>query len=332
MRITFDLRRVGLGNNGGSSTIINSANTLVDLGHEVCVVDSGKNSHTWTPLKAEHLRCNRIPDADFIIATGYKSVAPTVSASPSCGIKLHWLRGWETWQMPERDIVKKILGAPTIKLVNGMGLHSKLRLYNCKSYVVRPGYDIENFKPLGIREKNRKIIIGGLYNQDRGNQEKRTSWLYQTAFEIKSKRDDIEFWMFGTHSRPKGFLMDYYVCQPSLKEKNEFYNHINIWLAPSSLEGLHIPPAEAMLTECPVLGTNAEMNGMKEYLAHMQTGLICLNNLTSFVKATMSFVNDRELQIQLGKRARKSILELGSRKDNMIRFVDLLKRLKDENI
>jgi hypothetical protein len=46
----------------------------------------------------------------------------------------------------------------------------------------------------------------------------------------------------------------------------------------------------------------------------------------------MSFVNDRELQIQLGKRARKSILELGSRKDNMIRFVDLLKRLKDENI
>jgi len=332
MRITFDLRRVGLGDNGGSSTIINSANTLVDLGHEVYIVDSGKNCHTWTPLKAEHLRCNRIPDADFIIATGYKSVGPTVSAPSSCGIKLHWLRAWETWQMPERDIVKKILGAPTIKLVNGIGLQKKLEFYNCKCHIVRPGYDIDSFKPLGIRENNQKIIIGGLYNEDRKNQEKRTSWLYQTAFEIKTKRNDVEFWMFGTHSRPKGFLMEHYIQKPSLKEKNEFYNRVNIWLAPSSLEGLHMPPAEALLTECAVIGTDSEMNGMKDYLTHMKTGLICLNNLTSFVKATRNLMNDLKLQEELGKRGRKKIIELGSREENMIEFVNLLKRLKDENI
>ena len=73
MRIIFDLRRVGLGDNGGSSTIVNSANTLVDLGHDVVVFDSIKNQHTWTPLKAEHIitgKNRKIPDADFIIATG----------------------------------------------------------------------------------------------------------------------------------------------------------------------------------------------------------------------------------------------------------------------
>ena len=334
MRIIFDVRRVGLGDNGGSSTIINSANTLSDLGHEVYVLDSGKNMHTWTPLKVERIVCStvcKVPNADFIIATGYKSVGPTVSASDSCGIKLHWIRGWETWQMDERRIVKKVLEAPTIKLVNSIGLQKKLQSYNFSSHIVRPGYDIESFKPLGIRETNQKIVIGGLYNEGRGKQKKRTPWINQTVFEIKTKRKDIEFWMFGTHPRPKGFLMDHYIQKPSLEEKNEFYNHINIWLAPSCLEGLHMPPAEALLTECCILGTNSEMNGMNDYLVHMRTGLICLNNLSSFVKSTNNLINDRELQTQLGKNGRKRILDIGSRKENMIKFVDLLKRLKDEN-
>jgi glycosyltransferase involved in cell wall biosynthesis len=331
MKIIFDLRRVGLGDNGGSSTIINSANMLVDLGHVVYIADNGKNYHTWTPLRAEHTT-GKVPDADFIIATGYKSVGTTINAPSRCGIKLHWIRGWETWQMDERDIVKKVLEAPTIKLVNGIGLQKKLQQYHYESYIVRPGYDIDNFKPLGIREKNKKVVIGGLYNEGRGKQNKRTPWLYETAFKIKTHRRDVEFWLFGTHPKPKRFLMDNYIQKPSLKEKNEFYNHINIWLAPTALEGLHIPPAEAMLTECPVIGTNSKMNGMHDYLTHMKTGIVCLNKLDLFIGATSNLIDDRELQIRLGKKARESILELGSRKDNMIKFVELLKRLKNENI
>ena len=299
MKISFDLRLVGLGDNGGSSTLVNSANTLVDLGHEVYIVDSMRNFHTWTKLKAKHI-VNSLPDADFLIATGYRSIIPAVNAPSRCGIKLHWIRGWETWKMSESDIVALVLKAPTIKLVNGIGLQKKLQQYNCSSYIVRPGYDIENFKPLGIRENNKKIILGGLYNEGRGNQKKRTAWLFETVFKLKSKRDDIKFWLFGTHKRPKRFLMENYIRKPSLKEKNLFYNNINIWLAPTALEGLHMPPAEAMLTGCPVLGTDNDMNGMQDYLTHMKTGLICNDNLDSFVEATNNFINDRDLQIQLG--------------------------------
>jgi len=326
VKISFDLRLVGLGDNGGSSTIVNSANMLVDLGHEVYIVDSMKNFHTWTKLKAKHI-VNSLPDADFLIATGYRSIIPAINAPTRCGIKLHWIRGWETWKMSESDIVALVLKAPTIKLVNSIGLQKKLQQYNCSSYIVRPGYDIENFKPLGIRENNKKIILGGLYNEGRGNQKKRTSWLFDTAFKLKSKRNNIEFWLFGTHKKPKGFLMKNYIRKPSLKEKNLFYNNINIWLAPTALEGLHIPPAEAMLTGCPVLGTDAEMNGMHDYLTHMKTGLICNNNLDSFVKAADSFINDRDLQIKLGNRARYGVLELGSRKKNMSQFIELLRGL-----
>jgi hypothetical protein len=335
MRIIFDLRRVGLGNNGGSSTIVNSANTLGDLGHEVFVVSSGQNLHTWTPLHAPHVRASdekHIPDADFIIATGYKSVKSTVSAPDRCGKKLHWIRGWETWQMSEDDIVKKVLGAPTIKLVNSIGLKEKLTSYNCDSYIVRPGYDIDEYYPLGIREKNEKVILGALYNENRNGQAKRTGWIWETTFKLKSIRRDLELWLFGDHKRPSGFLFNKYVRRPSLKEKNEFYNNINIWLAPTGLEGLHMPPAEAMLTGCPVIGTNSKMNGMQEYLVHMNTGIVTENNLLSFIKDLRNFIDDKELQLELGKNAREKILEIGSRQENMKKMIQLLQRLKDENI
>ena len=335
MRIIFDLRKVGLGNNGGSSTIVNSANILNEIGHDVCVISSGGNYHTWTKLKVPHLRpktVHQIPDADFIIATGYKSVAQTVSAPKRCGVRLHWIRGWETWQMPEHEIVKKILGAPTIKLVNGIGLQKKLESYKCFSHIVRPGYDIDKLYPLNIREKNEHVILGGLYNSNRSNQVKRTGWVWETAFKLKSIRRNLKLWLFGDDKRPKGFLFDNYIRRPSMDEKNKFYNHINIWLAPTGLEGLHMPPAEAMLTGCPVIGTNSKMNGMQEYLIHNKTGLISKDNLNSFISTVKDLMDDRDLQIELGKNARAEVLSIGSRHENMARFTELLKRLKNENL
>jgi hypothetical protein len=91
------LRKTGLGNNGGSSTLIHSGNTLIDMGHEVIFVDSMKNKHSWTPLKAKHkiIRFDeQLPSGEVIIATGYKSVGPTVRAPKRCGIKMHWIRAW----------------------------------------------------------------------------------------------------------------------------------------------------------------------------------------------------------------------------------------------
>jgi len=336
MRIIFDLRNVGLGNNGGSSTIINSANTLKNLGHDVFIVDSFPNKHTWTKLEAKHILARQdikqIPDADFIIATGYKSVSPTVKSPPRCGIKMHWIRGWETWQMPENDIVRKVLNAKTIKLVNGIGLQRKLKQYKCKSHIVRPGYDISNYRPLGYRENREEVILGALYNEGRNRGYKRVEWVCETVFKYKSTRKYLKLWLFGTHKRPNRFIMDEYIQKPNLEQKNEFYNNVDIWLAPTMLEGLHMPPAEAMMTECCVLGTDAEMSGMHDYLIHEKTGIVSKNNLNDFMKNTKRLIGDKDLRTRLGKNARKKILSLGDREENMKKFGELLNRIKNENI
>ena len=132
MRILFDLRNVGLGNNGGSLTLIKSGNALQDLGHEVYFIDGGKNKHTWVQLECEHIVTHDnddVPSADIIIATGFRSVAKTINSPDRCGLKCHWIRGWETWQMPEEKIVDRILKSPTIKLVNSLCLQRKLQSY-----------------------------------------------------------------------------------------------------------------------------------------------------------------------------------------------------------
>ena len=332
MRITFDLRKVGLGNNGGSFTLVKSGNTLVDMGHDITFVDSGKNQHTWVPLKAKHrvVRSKRqLPQADFIIATGYKSVDETITSPHTAGIQCHWIRGWETWQYPEETIVKKILGAPTIKLVNGLCLQKKLASYGVESYLIRPGYDFDKLKPRNIRNKPDKVIIGGLNKQGRHANSKRTAWIIETAKVLKRKYGKkVELWMFGMDSLPSTTVVDNYVKNPPIEKKNAVYNHVDIWLAPSMLEGLHMPPAEAMITECPVVGTNAEMSGTIDYLEDGVTGIVTNNDIFSFIKGVEKLVLDEKLRKRLGRNARTRILEIGNRVNNMEVLIGLFEQLK----
>lgn len=327
MRIIFDLRNVGLGNNGGSSTIVKSANTLLEIGQQVFVIDSMKNKHTWTKLKCDHIIVkseNDIPDADAIIATGYKSVFSTTRLPYRCGRKFHWIRGWETWKFPEKKIVESVLMHPTKKIVNSICLRDKLLQYGFKSEIVRPGYDFDEIFPMNIRGKTDSIVLGCLYSHRQG-QRKRSEWGFEVFRWFKSRGYDVELWMFGVDDESINLSkVTKFYKNPSIQEKNYFYNMVDIWLATSELEGLHIVPAEAMITECAVVGTNAEMGGTSDYLFNEKTGLISENNLESFLRKVLRLVNNQKLRVLFGKEGRKRILEIGDREENMKEMVRIL--------
>jgi len=333
MRILFDLRSVGLGDNGGSLTIIRSANTLVELGHDVIIIDSMSNKHTWNKLIAKHFipkTVEQIPSADAVIATGYKSVAHTVSLPDRCGKKIHWIRGWENWQIPEYEIIKNILDQPTIKFVNGIGLQKKLKKCGFESCVVRPGYDFDLFYPTNIRQNKKELVLGGLYRTDGIFSEiKRSSWILNTAYAIKQARPNlnIRLWMYGINKSPGKPEIDMYIHRPTIEQKNMLYNNVDVWLAPTRQEGLHMPPAEAMLTECPIVGTNCLLSGMHDYLINEVNGFMTKNTIEDFSEKSLSLVDDKEKRIIFGKNARAKILELGDRKTNMEKMVKLIGEL-----
>lgn len=323
MRIIFDVRETGCGNNGGTLTVIRSANALVDLGHEVTLIDSMKNQHTWTLLKAKHIIPKRdgvLPSGDIVIATGYLSVPLTLSLPFKCGLKVHWIRAWETWRMSESEILRKVLRVPTVKIVNSTGLERRLLEYNVKSFVVRPGNDLEECFPMNIRS-HLDIVIGGLYH--RKHKTKRDFWVVQTASYLRKKYKNIKLYMLGVYKNPHYDEIDRYFREPEESKKNIFYNKVSIWLSPSINEGLHIVPQEAMLTECPVVTTDAPLAGTEDYIRHEKTGLVSKNDFGSFVKETERLVKDSELRYKLGKAGREKIEELGDRKQNMKEMIEL---------
>jgi glycosyltransferase involved in cell wall biosynthesis len=336
MKIIFDLRNVGLGPNGGSLTLIKSGNALHDMGHKVTFIDSGRNQNTWEKLKPQHIIVKNeqnIPSADAIIATGYKSVGPTVKAPKRCGVKAIWIRAWETWQMPTPKIIEKVLKQPIVKIVNSVCLHNELlRHGDFPSHIIRPGYDFEHLFPRSIRQFNKVPIIGGLYRSGIHGNRKRTHWLYDTVRVLRDRGIEFKFWMFGSEKRPDNSdMIDRYLCQPTMEEKNDFYNYIDIWMSSSESEGLHLPPAEAMLTGCPSVGTNAKLSGTQDYLENNVTGIVTDNNLNSFINGAEYLLQNPHKRKIFGSNAIKKVHEIGNRRKNMIKMVSLFRKLIEES-
>ena len=88
-----------------------------------------------------------------------------------------------------------------------------------------------------------------------------------------------------------------------------------------------MPPAEAMMTECPVVGVDSPLAGTQDYLEHMKTGIITENNFESFFQGVCQLYENRKLRELLGKNARKKIEEIGNREKNMSKFVKFLETL-----
>ncbi len=329
LKIIFNLVGVGLGNQGGSLTIIKSANILKKLGHEVIIINSGKNQHTWTPLYTKHLIIKaeeNIPDADVVIATGFKSWKHTIKLSDRCGKKYVWLRGWEVWNSSEKNIISILSDKNMIKIVNSICLRNKLLSYKIKSHIIRPGNDFEDLFPTNTRQTNNNIILGGLYHIK--HKTKRSDWIINITKSLKEKYNNIELHMFGSNKNPNNKIIDKYISQPNIIKKNKFFNNIDIFLSPSSLEGLHIVPQEAMMTGCSVVGTDADMSGTEDYLIDNYNGIISKDDFKSFSTNVEKLIKNEKMRFKFGKNARKTIEELGDRETNMKKLIKYLKGLK----
>lgn len=327
MKIIFNLINTGLGNNGGSYTIIASANTLVKLGHNVTIIDTGANKNTWLKLEAEHLiikDLSKIPDADVIIGTGIKTFDST--SKSKIKKKFLWIRGWETWNVDNNQFVNSIRNSKCNIIVNSSNLKNKLEKYSIKSKIVMPGYDFNILRPLDIRKNNDKINLGGIYNFGVKREKKRTEWIFKVYEDLK-KEFPLILNMYGSDGISN--KCDYFLQNPSLEQKNYLYNKCDIWLSPTCLEGLHIPPAEAGITECCVVGTNAELNGMSDYLKHCETGLISKNNYEDFKLMIYNAINGQKLRECCGKNLRLKIMEIGSREYNMFKLIEIMEKYNE---
>lgn len=342
MRITFNLQGVGLANNGGSATIVNSANVLSELGHKVYLVSEKENMLDWVKIDRggpKYIKTNgavaSYPDAHVLVATGAFSVQHVLNAPSTKGSKFWWVRAHESWAMSEDKLLSYYRNPYIQPLVNSIGLRTFiLRKTGRNSEVMRSGMDLKRFRPTISRnwQGKAKFVLGGLHcNKSR----KRTNWITEIYETCKARKIIVELNLFGDHDKLSvGMKAEWYLRNPSGRELCEFYNGVDIWLAPTKSEGLHMPPQEAMLCGCVVIGADELLSGMRDYLTEKhsvfgRTGFF-MNHWSDAVDLIEQlWWKDRDVLQKVSENGRRMILSMGDRTENMKRLVRQFEKGKD---
>ena len=304
MRIVFNLHNVGLGNNGGSKTIIRCAETLGKLGHHVILYSNVVNNYSWhKPQGVEIVRHEKCPSSDVVIATGYYSVRNTLASSAPK--KFFYIRGYELWQANEQKLLSAYKSLNCI--VNSQWLHNHLKKHGIKSKIIYQGIDSNRFY---VRDDvNRKKRIGAIYHK-----------MHKTKRHCDAK--DV-----SNMSDYPIRMLNKDLQNPSENKLNKWYNKISVWFAPTESEGLHNPPMEASLAGCALVCTDHKRSGMQDYAIHDQTALVYP---ARDMKIAVGYVRELMIDEPLRKRLNTNMRQLlkdkiGNRESNMKKFVNYIK-------
>ena len=310
MKLAFNCLNSGLGNGGGSKTIIMCAKVLEDLGHRCDIIATADN-FTWFKHKPV---INYIPnDLDVIVATACTTVQSTLQSNiPK---KAYYIRGFETWVMNEKELATGY-NSGLFNIANSYGLQRKLKEFDIKSTVIHQGIDIMQWEDRGLRSKN-KTRIGCLYQK---KPTKRWCDFVELANILGPK--NYEYVGFGTELRKDSFL-DYFICSPTHEQLVDLYSSCDIFFCPTELEGLFNVAMEAALCGCLIVCSNAPLNGMiHDYAFDDNTSTAMIYKARNIRDAATKIKNPNYSAINHMKFFITKFI--GSREKNMKKFINYL--------
>jgi len=262
MKLAFNVLNSGLGNNGGSRTILLCQRTLEEMGHTCDIIGSVDN-FTW--FNHKKIIRHAPADLDAIVATACTTINSTLSIKAKR--KAWYIRGHEEWVMPGNKLGKLYNNLNLLNIANSEGLKQIIGLYGADAEVVYQGMDFDWWKDKKLRP-GKKIRIGSLYNTM-----KTKRWGDFVALSELLPKNKYEFAAFGAKPCKAEFLTEY-KQSPTPEELCDLYNSCHIWFAPTTKEGLHNVPMEASMCGCLVVCSDHPMNGMVFDYAFDKTAMI----------------------------------------------------------
>ncbi|WP_019605192.1 glycosyltransferase family 4 protein [Teredinibacter turnerae] len=231
------------------------------------------------PVAHRPLLASDVPDADFTVATWWRTAVWMQDWPANKGVKGHFVRHHEVYG-GDPDEVEAVYRMPIKKFVIARWLKTLMAdSYGDSSAALVPnGVDWNqfNYQP---REKNSVPAVGFLYGV--------ANWKgAELAFTAVRKMQEIipelKVYAFGSHLIDKKFndmlpANFEYFYKPSQKEIPEIYRKTDCWLMPSTLEGFGMPGLEAAACGCPVVSTLC--GGPEDYVVPGENGyLVAVND------------------------------------------------------
>jgi hypothetical protein len=282
MRIAFNLLNCGLGNNGGSQTIIRMANELSELGNEVNILINQPNRFTWFDIPENLiLRIkDEIPQFDIIIATGCSTVDSTITYELlPIEKKFYWIRAIEDWAMPMNKLILGYISGLNL-IVNSEWqrrfIHDRTGIV---SSLVYSGLPIDEIYEKIEMASNDYVINGAEYTGINigalasKKSRKRFKDVIEIAHKLNEKKILNKLILISNEQieTPDNINAEV-IVRPDMLNKIKAMYECDVWLSTTINEGLHIPPLEAGLSGCLLVSRDREESGVSDY---------CVNNFSS---------------------------------------------------
>ncbi len=217
------------------------------------------------------------------------------------------------------NLAKKTYNFALKKIVINKKVFNRFRHENPLFFHV--GIDNKFYKRITPFEDRSKTVMFPL----RKNPSKGSKYAFR-CIEKLIKHHDINIIAFGDYDKEELPVniknkIEYYFL-PSRKQLRELYNRSIIFVLPSIVEGMSLPPLEAMACGCAVVVT--DNGGVNEYIKDNVNGLLCpIKDADCLYNKIIYLLNDGHKRRQLVDNGLKTAKEYGY--ENMIRsFTDLI--------
>ena len=301
LKITYVMTWTGVC--GGTKIILEHANKLVAMGHDVTLI-SHDIKPEWFNLdnKVEFIRvpwekvlCESIPKCDLIVATYWREIYECVEQkiAPVVYFEQGDFHLFDLEKLSERQFkyIKKQL--ETVKFVYTVSNFAKKKLkeiYN-KDSIVIPNAVNENVFYFEPHKENSKITITLIGSEDA--KFKNINNILNALNIIREKGYEIDIkWI--TPTKPKNNDIEA-IINPKQQIIGETLRKSDIYICASNYESFCLPVLEAMTCGTAVITTNN--GGNMDFVINMANAvLIEKNNVNDIVNKAIELIEDKELR------------------------------------
>jgi hypothetical protein len=291
MRICFYAGVSGLGNNGGTNTVVRSAAVLREFGHDVSIVATIDRF-----TRVAHPPCYpEIPrNADVVIGTSYMDIKRMHEVCPNGCRKFWWMRLWDSDRISEKEI--RQLASAQHTIVNSTWMAEKLKECGLRYSVVHQGVDLEFWTPGPTCFS--PCNVGALIRREKWKRFGDVDALSELGVRVET---------------------------PVFREGDphtirSWYRSLKYLFAPSEREGLANTPMEAALCGALPICRKEPSAGVGDYL---DSGCAVLYRNLEEIPSLIA--NVERVRRVLVRQARVNIIDkIGSREWNMHKLVEVL--------
>ena len=279
MNIAFYAMVSGLGNNGGTNTIVRTANELIKMGHDVDILARVDYFN-----KVSHRPCiDRVDrvEYDAVIGVSYMDIQ-NMHKQFLLGYeekKYWWMRLWDSERIGWTGVTQLAMMQPTF--VNGEWMQKELENHGVKSKLLRQGVDSDYWVP--DESKRIPLRVGSCYRPE-------------------PRKCQGDFRLLEGIWKAASFNS---VRDLSPEDLRSWYQSLEYFLAPARLEGCPNTVLEAALCGCKVIARRQKEAGVAELLGDNACYLY------DDIREVPEMVASREVDTA---RARFEIMGIGTRK------------------